>query len=277
MASALGSVKPAQAAAAVPRPKPEPVKPAESRSANIAAAREAATQEVKAAVVPEAKTAVVPEAKATANPVVVPVMPKSTVPPVKRPGPPAPVAAKPIVPLQAPDVRHRIVRPVATDPRRTRLWVACGVGVVLLLLLVWRMMRNEPSSGANAASAPIIAMEPVKTGERPATPAPSASAPTSAAKPTDDVNAAGNAALSGRTQWRVVAYTYNREEQAQKKASSLAKRDPSLNPQVFTPNGRAPYLVTVGGPMTREQAEAFKRKAWSAGLPRDLYAQNYAH
>jgi hypothetical protein len=73
-----------------------------------------------------------------------------------------------------------------------------------------------------------------------------------------------------------VAYTFNRENQAKQRADSLAKRDPSLNPEVFTPNGRAPYLVTVGGPMTREQAEAFKKKARSAGLPRDLYAQNYA-
>jgi hypothetical protein len=149
------------------------------------------------------------------------------------------------------------------------------VGVVLLLLLAWRLMRSEPSNGAKAASAPITALEPVKTGEVPASPTPAA--PTSAAKPTSDVNAAGNTAPGGRTQWRVVAYTYSREDQAQKKASSLAKRDPSLIPQVFTPNGRAPYLVTVGGPMSREQAEAFKRKARNAGLPHDLYTQNYAH
>ena len=87
----------------------------------------------------------------------------------------------------------------------------------------------------------------------------------------------GNGVAPGRTQWRVVAYTFNKENQAQQKADALAKRNPSLSPQVFTPNGRAPYLVTVGGPMTREQAEAFKRKALSAGLPHDLYAQNYAH
>ena len=75
----------------------------------------------------------------------------------------------------------------------------------------------------------------------------------------------------------MVAYTFNREDQAQQKADSLAKRDPSLNPQVFSPSGHAPYLVTLGGPMTREQAEAFKQKARGAGLPRDTYAQNYTH
>jgi hypothetical protein len=145
--------------------------------------------------------------------------------------------------------------------------------VVLLLLLIWRMTRSEPSNGASAAAAPITTLAPVKTGEVPG----AAATPTPAAKPTAAVNATGKEGGNGRTQWRVVAYTFNKESQAQQKADSLAKRNPSLSPQVFTPNGRAPYLVTVGGPMTREQAEAFKRKALSAGLPHDLYAQNYAH
>jgi hypothetical protein len=74
-----------------------------------------------------------------------------------------------------------------------------------------------------------------------------------------------------------VAFTFNHQDQAQQKADSLAKRDASLRPEVFTPSGHAPYLVTVGGPMTRDQAEAFKQKARNAGLPHDTYAQNYAH
>jgi Sporulation related domain. len=149
---------------------------------------------------------------------------------------------------------------------------------VLLLLLFWRMTRSEPANDAKAAAAPITTLGPLKTGEVPGA---TATTPTPAAKPTPAGKTAGkesgNGVAPGRTQWRVVAYTFNKENQAQQKADSLAKRNPSLNPQVFTPNGRAPYLVTVGGLMTREQAEAFKKKALSAGLPHDLYAQNYAH
>ena len=48
-----------------------------------------------------------------------------------------------------------------------------------------------------------------------------------------------------------------------------------LRPEVFTPNGRAPYLVTVGGAMTRDQAFALVKKGRAEGLPRDSYAQNY--
>jgi tRNA A-37 threonylcarbamoyl transferase component Bud32 len=280
MAAALGPVKPAQVAAAVAKPHPQSVQPVESKTAVASTskmdAKPAAVVEAKHADVAAAMLAAAREVKAPAN-ANPPVAAKPAVEPVRMPSAPAPMI-KPVVPVQAPDVRHRIVRPVEADPRPKRLWIAGAVGVVLLLLLFWRMTRSEPANGAKAAAAPITTLGPGKTGEVPgATPA----TPTPAAKPTAAGNATGrvpnNDAVPGRTQWRVVVYTFNKENQAQQRADSLAKRNPSLNPQVFTPNGRAPYLVTVGGPMTRDQAEAFKRKALGAGLPHDLYAQNYAH
>jgi hypothetical protein len=76
-------------------------------------------------------------------------------------------------------------------------------------------------------------------------------------------------------QWRVVAFTYNREAQARQKVEALAAKHPNLRPEVFTPSGRAPYLVVVGGTMSRDQAFAFVRKGRAEGLPHDSYAQNY--
>jgi hypothetical protein len=73
-----------------------------------------------------------------------------------------------------------------------------------------------------------------------------------------------------------VAYTYNHEDQAQQKAGAIQKQHPSLNAEVFSPTGHAPYLVTVGGPMSHNQAAAFSQKARHEGLPRDLYMQNYS-
>jgi eukaryotic-like serine/threonine-protein kinase len=84
-----------------------------------------------------------------------------------------------------------------------------------------------------------------------------------------------NGDRGSRTQWRVIAYTYNRRDQAQKKAATIASKNPDLRPEVFTPTGRAPYLVTVGGVMNKDDAFAFARKMRSRGLPRDTYAQNY--
>jgi hypothetical protein len=73
----------------------------------------------------------------------------------------------------------------------------------------------------------------------------------------------------------VVAFTYNREAQAQQKVESLGAKHPDLRPEVFTPNGHSPYLVVVGGTMSRDDAVAFVRKGRAEGLPGDSYAQNY--
>jgi eukaryotic-like serine/threonine-protein kinase len=296
MAAALGPVKPAQVAATVSRPHTPAAQSTESKAASTPAAKlETAKVEVAKpeAAVPAATTEAKPSASQSA-----PAAPKAAVnpvpatSPVRRPAPltpagaatptsatsPAAVAAaiaEPILPAKAPDVRHRIERPVEADPRRTRLRIAGAVVLVLLLFFFWRMMRSERSGGADAASKPITTLAAPGPGEGPA--AATAPVPTTAGKPTGAVGPTGRAPTAGRTQWRVVAYTFNRESQAQQKADSLKKRNPSLAPEVFTPNGGAPYLVTVGGPMTREQAEAFKKKAISAGLPNDVYAQNYAH
>ncbi len=72
-----------------------------------------------------------------------------------------------------------------------------------------------------------------------------------------------------------MAFTYNRQDQAQKKALALAHEHPSLSPAIFSPTGKAPWLVTVGGVLQRDAAYALARKASSLGLPRDTYAQNY--
>ena len=78
-----------------------------------------------------------------------------------------------------------------------------------------------------------------------------------------------------RSVWHVVAYTYNREEAAQHKATELAAQYPQLEPQVFSPNGQPPYLVTLGGGMSRQEAFARRDAARTAGMPSDTYAQNF--
>ena len=78
-----------------------------------------------------------------------------------------------------------------------------------------------------------------------------------------------------RTAWHVIVYTYSREDAAQHKAAELAQRYPQLEPQVFSPRGRAPYFVALGGAMNREEALARRKAALTAGLPEDTYAQNY--
>ena len=124
---------------------------------------------------------------------------------------------------------------------------------------------NAPQNGKLPAGAPGA-----QAGSPARSPATSL-APTPTTAPATDRVAPGGA----RSQWRVVAFTYNHEDQAQKKAETVAQKYPRLSPQVFTPTGHAPYLVTIGGPMGRDDALALARRAKGLGLPRDVYAQNY--
>jgi hypothetical protein len=118
------------------------------------------------------------------------------------------------------------------------------------------------ASPAGDAAETIGAPKVVKPAPRP-----------SPAKPA--IETAGTAPTSERSVWHVVAYTYNFEGAAQRKATELVAQYPQLEPQVFSPSGHAPYLITLGGGMNRQDAFARRDAARAAGMPSDTYAQNF--
>jgi hypothetical protein len=151
-----------------------------------------------------------------------------------------------------------------------------------VLLLGWHFLHSSPST---PPAQPITTLPnlPAASGApahltKPSAAAGVANAPTrqSLRQTAKASHPAAVATPDGKPQWRVVAFTYNREDQAWQKAAALTRDHSFLRPEVFSPTGKAPYLVTVGGSMTREQAMAFREKARNAGLPRDTYAQNYS-
>jgi hypothetical protein len=79
--------------------------------------------------------------------------------------------------------------------------------------------------------------------------------------------------------WRVIAYTYSRFQDAAHKVATINQRHPDFHAEVFTPNGHThgPFLVALGGRVTRAEAERLERRAKSQGLPRDTFARNYAN
>ena len=176
-------------------------------------------------------------------------------------------------------------------PRGNQIKWLAGAGVIALLLiwLVWHVAHGK--SASQRAAAQTITQPTPASGSASVSPATGqASAATGQPKPPHSTKptAAGslapgtvpspaqrNSAANAGKQWRVVAFTYNRADQAQKKADTIAQKHGDLRPEVFTPTGRAPYLVTVGGVMSRDQAFAFAQRARKQGLPRDTYAQNY--
>ena len=191
----------------------------------------------------------------------------------------------------APSVARRIRVPVDDEQRKLGpKGIAYGVGTLLIVLLGWYFVHSRSSdspgsSGSNGTvqETPAPAAAPAAQESTPA--AAKSSGATEAGShpaPSAGVVAGNTNALAGqneaadsRGRWRVIAFTYSREDQAQQKAAEIAQSHPDLNPTVFRPNGRGPFVVTLGGPMTREEAFAFSGKAKREGMPKDIYAQNY--
>jgi hypothetical protein len=165
--------------------------------------------------------------------------------------------------------------PVPVATLRSKWIGASALAAFVMLLALWLVWHFAHSRPANQNSAKQATSTPATT--TPATRG-NVTAPARTGAPAAAANAGppqNNAAAGIREQWRVVAYTYNRQDQAQKKAASVAQKHPELRPEVFTPTGHAPYLVTFGGVMNRDEAFAFARKSRTLGLARDTYAQNY--
>jgi eukaryotic-like serine/threonine-protein kinase len=150
--------------------------------------------------------------------------------------------------------------------------VVCGILVAMLLT---RSGNRRPPAAAHPTPAPAVATTPpVQT--QPATPPPQAAAPAvqESPKPTPFKPAKNDS----RAVWRLVVYAYNDQQSARNKARTITAKYPRFKADVFTVTGRNQrYLVTIGGRMTREAAVDLMHAATRAGLPRDMYVQNYSH
>jgi hypothetical protein len=217
-----------------------------------------------------ARAGVTPDAPKVERPVAAPAVavPSGTAASVD----PAPVAPPSVAP---PSVARRIRVPVDEEPRRFGpRGIAYGVGTLLILLLGWYFVHSRSAGSSGAAN---DAPSPAPVAQESAPSATGSNAAPSAAVVAANVPAhpQPTAAADSRGQWRVIAFTYNREDQAQQKATEIAQSHPDLSPTVFTPNGHSPFLVTLGGQMSMQDAFALSGKAKREGLPKDTYAQNY--
>jgi hypothetical protein len=180
------------------------------------------------------------------------------------------------------------------SPPRKRPGVTVAALVIMAIALVafWYVFKRPTGHTPISGEAPSTASRPQPA---PAADVPPAASPVGdaagtmgapetvkpaarpAAKPAPaKVDSGASApAASERSVWHVVAYTYNFEGAAQRMATELAAKYPQLEPQVFSPNGHAPFLVTLGGGMNRQEAFARREAARTAGMPSDTYAQNF--
>lgn len=164
---------------------------------------------------------------------------------VAPPPPPPPV-----------QITHPSPRPPKPPARARNIpgwWYAAAALFALVVALVVIASSRDRKPAAQPVPAPV-----------PAAPAPVSNA----AKP--------RAVTAPTGQWRVVAYTYSGKRAAEERARSINGRFPQFQAEVFSPRpDRSPYLVVLGGRMTRDEAVQLRRQARARGLPRDTYIQNY--
>jgi hypothetical protein len=153
-----------------------------------------------------------------------------------------------------------------------RPWLLGAVAAVIVcIIVIWHLVSAKPTqptqSHASVQTAPVASIPaPQPTLQPAALPvagrAPAASTPASALAP----HAPG---------WYVIAWTYNHQSQAQAKADRINARNHVFHAEVFSPRGVAPYLVSLGGPMSEPEAKALQQRARRSGLPGDTYIRNY--
>ncbi|HEX3532321.1 MAG TPA: SPOR domain-containing protein [Thermoanaerobaculia bacterium] len=152
---------------------------------------------------------------------------------------------------------------------------AAIAALFVLVVILWRVTHRAPGTTPPVQTLASMGQPKVSVAAKPSADAPQRpmAAPSPVARPIAATTA--SPANTSNLHWRVIAFTYNRADQAQTKADRLAQRNPGLHFEVFSPRGRAPYLVVVGGFMSREDAFGLRDKLRRQGFPHDIYAQNY--
>jgi eukaryotic-like serine/threonine-protein kinase len=224
-------------------------------------------------------------------------------PPPSRPSTPPPAAASPLpapatkAPVSPPPPAYRPVAPPAPSRKtlpsdeeeapaeRRSLLVYGALGVVLLALVGWLLLRphsapapaEAPNPAAQAAAPAAAAAPPAPTPPAVTAPKPRAAKPSPSAPAVVARSATAAVPADGRTVWRVVAYTYRGQTKAADMVAKISDKHSDLDAEVFNPPGRGGvYLVTLGGAMDHDAALKMRSKAQREGLPADTYVQNFS-
>lgn len=153
-----------------------------------------------------------------------------------------------------------------------RVYAAAAAAAVMLGVVLWNTSGSRHvSADQRSTAAPVSSQQMASV----AAPTDSSVAKQIAPKPSAAEPRSATFSSGAQAGWRVIAYTYNVQQQAQAKARQIESRYAALHPQVFSPTGHAPYFVALGGPSNAASAMALRDHARHVGLPRDTYARNF--
>jgi serine/threonine protein kinase len=173
-------------------------------------------------------------------------------------------------PATDPMLRYR--REVSEDSSRSgfslRPWLLGGVAVLIVcIIVIWHFVSAKSAApSSQTATSSQTAPSQIATPQAAPPSARHAARPAANPAPITAAHAPG---------WYVIAWTYNHQSQAQTKAERINARHQGFRAEVFSPRGGAPYLISLGGPMSEPQAKELQQRARRSGLPRDTYIRNY--
>jgi len=285
----------ASASAVAPVASPAPNGTAKRESSPVA---KAGQEQPVGSRPPERKTAAVPIPPS-----------ESKVKPINHGPAPTPFPSKPLRQSAGP-----MREDAGSEERSSKVWIWAGIAVLAVLLLIWALRPKHSTRvvagpaaptaasttahtrpGGNAWETKTIQPDGTASSSQPASEsrAPRAGAAAAHATPSNSVtkpqaqtaattpegetgSKAEGSPVKGNV-WRTVLYTYNRQSLADEKAKALNEQYADLHADVFSPSGRAPYLVCAGGRMSREDAVQMRKRVIGLGMPHDSYIQNFKH
>jgi len=183
-------------------------------------------------------------------------------------GPESAPAVTPMAPLPGsrgilPPVAGRALGP--PEPSRVLpVWGYAAFAMMLVFLLLTAVRRKPAPAAPPPRPAPYLAAQaPVP----PQAPVPAVQTARRTGQPADP------------SRWRVVAYTYLRRKEADHQVAQINAKLPGFVPEVLSPKGggQPPYLVALGGRMTRSQAQTLRRQALAKGLPHGTYLRKFSN
>jgi len=153
-------------------------------------------------------------------------------------------------------------RPVVSAPvlmpaaGANRKWIYGAIAALLLITAAIGVKRNKDAAPA------AITLPARQEAQPPGPPSISPTAPTIRRARADG--------------WVVVVASYGARGAAEKRASELTKRWPRFHAEVFQPpSQKTRNLVIIGKNLSQEKADALRRRARQAGLPRDAYIKRF--
>jgi eukaryotic-like serine/threonine-protein kinase len=188
---------------------------------------------------------------------------------------PVPAAAPPVLPPpRRPEPAARIeqeIRAPQAPPRKTPRWIYGALASLVLVVFLVAVARKREVGPVTVAPPPPVseqASQPPVTAPEPSTPEVSRPAEVTPPAP----GAAGKKAARKEEGWSVIVAAYNFREPAEKRVKSLAEKFPKFNLSIYEQHAdKIYYLVVIGQNISEDRADALRKRAISAGLPRDTY------